>query len=108
MRQHADGFIIVLDSQRERRAANEWALAAIERTRGERPVVLQLNKRDLPTCDAVARFAPLNRWGAPMFESIAPRALGVWEPFEAVALMVARLKEAEAQVRDLLGRSRMH
>jgi len=53
------------------------------------PLVLQLNKRDLPSAVAVDdMYRALNFKGEPTFEAIAPKGQGVFETLKAVAKQV--------------------
>ena len=104
----ADEFVFVVDSRRERVDANEDRrdeLFAAFAASGLPPVVLQLNKRDLP--NALSRRELLQLVpGALTFESIATKSIGVREPFEAAALLAGRRRGVEHEVRALLAQRR--
>ncbi|MEI8259123.1 MAG: hypothetical protein WCJ30_25935 [Deltaproteobacteria bacterium] len=60
------------------------ALTILGRDPDSIPWVFQYNKRDLPSAMPIADLrAALNPRGAPEFESVAPRGIGVAEAFGA-------------------------
>jgi mutual gliding-motility protein MglA len=96
-----DGLVFVADSQAARMTANlesmdtlihDLALEGKDPTK--LPMVLQYNKRDLPTAmplDEMRRI--LNIKNAMDFEAIAPEGMGVFEPLKAVTkLMLDELR----------------
>ena len=99
----ADGFVFVADSAPDRRAANRSALESLRRHlvaigEPDRPVVLQLNRRDVPgavgTDRLVSELAPTgddDQW----FETVATEGRGVLEALTSVASrVVGRLSSA--------------
>jgi len=88
-----DGVVFVCDSQKERIEANQESLAQLEEDLARRglrldaiPLVLQYNKRDLPTCMPLdALDAALASHGAPRFEAVAPTGEGVFATLKACA-----------------------
>lgn len=108
LRDTADGIVFVIDSQRERWEGNEERrdlLAPLIDAR-RLPIVWQANRRDAPNRLPVRELSKLDRWNAPMFESIAKRGIGVWEPFEAIARLVGQRRQLDADVRGLLAQRR--
>jgi hypothetical protein len=127
-RASADAIVFVVDSQPPRMPANEeWRdmiEASFEQMGRMVPIVLQFNKRDMVTAswseyvDGRERphTAPalslehlsrsLNRWSAPEFSSVAVRDEGVWEAFQAAALLCGRAHGLERYVSELLAESR--
>jgi mutual gliding-motility protein MglA len=102
----ADALVFVADSQRGRMAANVESLENLVENLAEQglslrslPLVLQLNKRDvpdaLPTADLERR---LNTGGFGVFESVATRGTGVFDALKAVTtLVLADLRRKSAQ-----------
>ncbi|MBX7191374.1 MAG: GTPase domain-containing protein [Sandaracinaceae bacterium] len=94
----ADAVVFVVDSQEARLAqAIEAAreLAPWRAAHGERPVVFQYNKRDLPTalaCESLDHA--LQRGDAPRIEAIATQGEGV---FETLRTCVAHLRARRAR-----------
>ncbi|MBI3286645.1 MAG: gliding-motility protein MglA [Chloroflexi bacterium] len=98
--QGADGVVYVADSGPDRLEENVEALRDLERNLRELgydperiPLVLQYNKRDLPNAvplDLLSRS--LARNGAPQFEAVATRGLGVLDTLKAaIHLVVSRI-----------------
>lgn len=96
-----DGVIFVADSQRERTEANSESLEDLTvnlESQGFDPVgvplVLQYNKRDLPTAVPIEEMDEQLRSGPrPRFEAIAPKGVGVFDSLKALArLLVAALE----------------
>jgi signal recognition particle receptor subunit beta len=91
-----DGVVFVADSQEERLDANLESLANLTQNLKEQgfdissiPYVLQLNKRDLPSAMPVESLQQqLLVKGEPVFESVAPRGVGVLDTLKAVARQV--------------------
>jgi signal recognition particle receptor subunit beta len=105
LRASADALVFVADSQPERQVHDEEVRDNITSTFAPSvmpPVVLQLNKRDLPRLIGVTTLARLFP-DAPRFISIAPRGMGVWEPFAAAVTLAAERHGLVAEVRALLG-----
>jgi signal recognition particle receptor subunit beta len=98
--QGADGVVYVADSQLNRLKANMVTMRSLEenlRTLGldtrDFPLVLQYNKRDLPS---IAPIALLRRQlafdGVPQFQSVATEGVGVLETLKSIiSLVVSRL-----------------
>lgn len=104
----ADAVVFVADSQTVRRDANrEWTdivANVFHRTNRSPPVVLQCTKRDLVDIDAVEELTLLaTRWSAPVFGSVA-REHDVWQPFAEAAMLAARARGLDHQLRLLLAR----
>ena len=98
-----DGLIFVADSQMARMEANLESLEnltnnlALEgKDLAKLPLVLQYNKRDLPTAMPLdAMRSMLNTYNAPDFEAVAPKGIGVFESLKAAAkLMIAALQRS--------------
>lgn len=93
----ADGVIFVVDSQMERMSANADVLEYLRKATQERqrqgrelPVVVQINKRDLPNAeslDGIATLLPMGGW--PMIEAVADQGKGVRETLDQMALAFA-------------------
>lgn len=95
-----DGVIFVADSQKERMRDNLVAmidlvknLKTAEIAVEKFPIVIQYNKRDLPTALPVAQLHQvLNRIHAPEFEAIAVKGIGVFETLrKTIELVVHRI-----------------
>jgi signal recognition particle receptor subunit beta len=92
----ADAIVFVADSQSEEMAANRESLKNLEENLREHgkdlsevPLVVQYNKRDLPSALPVERLeAELNPRGVPSFESVATAGKGVFETLTAATRMV--------------------
>jgi signal recognition particle receptor subunit beta len=98
--QGADGVVYVADSQLSRLKANietmrnlEENLQALGTNPLDFPVVLQYNKRDLPSIAPVALLRmQLARDGVPQFQSVATEGVGVLETLKAaINLIVSRI-----------------
>ncbi len=98
--QGADGVVYVADSQLNRLKANietmrslEDNLRALGMSPDDFPMVLQYNKRDLPSIAPIALMRiQLGRDGAPQFQSVATDGVGVLETLKAaINLVVSRL-----------------
>ena len=91
-----DGVIFVADSQVERMDANVEAIENLVvnlKSQGydlmNIPYVLQFNKRDLPNvtpADEMIRL--LKKKEEPVIDAVAPKGVGVFETFKAVAKLV--------------------
>lgn len=97
--QGADAVVYVADSQLNRLKANietmrnlKANLHALGVNPGEFPLVLQYNKRDLPSIAPVALMRmQLARDGVPQFQSVATEGVGVVETLKAaINLVVSR------------------
>ena len=92
----ADGVVFVADSQDFALDANLESLQNLEdnlKRQGirirEMPLVIQLNKRDLPNALPPAEIGKeLNKLNAPMFESVATTGLGVEETLKGITQLV--------------------
>ena len=102
----ADAIVFVADSQAEELAANRESLKNLRdnlREHGksleEIPLVIQYNKRDLPTALPVEKLEQeLNPMGAPSFESVATTGTGVFETLAAATkLVIAELRKQLSQ-----------
>ncbi len=88
----ADGVVLVADSARDAADRNRESLDNLKQNLHENgldyetiPLVLQLNKRDLPDAQAVAAMdATLNDRHVPTFEAIATEGVGVVETLQTV------------------------
>lgn len=91
-----DGIVFVLDSQRERLEANLESYESLEsnlETQGydlnKIPVVLQFNKRDLASATPTVELSQsFNRLGAPEFEAVASKGIGVFETLTEITKLV--------------------
>lgn len=103
----ADGVIFVADSQRDRMDANLESLENLaanledhQRSLANIPLVLQYNKRDLPTALSVEEMdAALNALGVPVVCTNASRGEGVLESLDTLVRLV--LEDLER--RNVLG-----
>ncbi len=88
----ADGVVLVADSSRDARERNRESLDNLKQNLHENgldydtiPLVLQLNKRDLPDAQPVAEMdVELNDRHVPVFEAIATEGVGVVETLSTV------------------------
>lgn len=91
-----DGVVFVADSQVERLDENIAAMQNLRDNLAEYgvelrqiPFVLQYNKRDLPNVCSVQELQEnLNPGGAPYFEAVGSRGIGVFDSLKAVSAMV--------------------
>jgi hypothetical protein len=90
---HVDGIVMVVDSQHERLAENLESIRNLEnnlRLQGEDPatlpLVVQYNKRDLPTAAGVATLRQVLGVPreVPQLEAVAVAGQGVFETFKAI------------------------
>ncbi len=96
--QGADAVVFVADSAEDRADSNIDALIDLEenlRAHGldlaSIPLVIQLNKRDLPNARPVAELqADLNPFGVPTIEAVAFEGKGVMETLRAVTDLAAQ------------------
>jgi signal recognition particle receptor subunit beta len=90
---HVDGIVFVVDSQHDRLADNELSIRNLEtnlRLQGDdpakMPMVVQYNKRDLPTAAGIATLREV--LGVPnevdQLEAVATRGIGVFDTFKAI------------------------
>ncbi len=92
----ADGVVFVVDSQLERMEANIQSLADMAQHLVDQgldpvkiPLVMQYNKRDLPSAVPVDELQKaLNPRNLPAFEAVAPEGTGVFETLKAIAKLV--------------------
>ncbi|HBP17148.1 MAG TPA: GTPase, partial [Planctomycetes bacterium] len=94
--QGADGVVFVADSQPEKMEENLESFANLEENLREQgldpktiPMVLQWNKRDLPSAlppDELDRA--VNKYGVPTFEAVAVTGEGVFPTLKKLAQMV--------------------
>jgi GTPase SAR1 family protein len=98
----ADAVVFVADSRRAHADANAESLAEVFRWLGPEglalddvDVVLQYNHCDSPDALPIeALDRALNPRSAPSFEAVAPRAVGVVEPFKtAMKLVLVRVQQ---------------
>jgi mutual gliding-motility protein MglA len=93
-----DGVVFVADSQAERMDANIAAMENLYENLSEYgydlrtlPLVLQWNKRDLPTALPVAELnAQLNPDSVPVHEAVAVRGQGVFDTLRTVSKLVLK------------------
>ena len=93
-----DGLVFVADSQAERMDANIAALENLYENLSdygydpaELPVVLQWNKRDLPSAVPVDELRrQLNPMGLQEYEAVAVNGVGVFDTLKAVSKLVLR------------------
>lgn len=103
----ADAFVFVADSSPDRRPANRSSLESLRRHlvaigEPDRPLVLQLNRRDVPGAvpveEMVGELVPGG--GESCFESVATTGAGVVETLASVAARVVRRLSASAEERS--------
>jgi signal recognition particle receptor subunit beta len=94
-----DGVVFVADSQRERIEENLQAMKNLETNLKQQgydirqiPLVLQYNKRDLPSASRLSdlRLA-LNKYNSPEFEASASEGVGVFETLSTVSKMIVTM-----------------
>jgi signal recognition particle receptor subunit beta len=91
-----DGIVFVADSQAEKMDENiesfqnmEDNLAEYGYNRDEIPIIMQYNKRDLPTALPVDQLQQkLNKYNMLWTEAIAPRSVGVFETLKLIGKTV--------------------
>ncbi len=99
----ADGVVFVADSQEAARDSNAESISNLETNLSELgidlrhfPLVVQYNKRDLPTALPVAELRrELNRVGVPEFETVASRGEGLLPALREITRLV--VKELKAR-----------
>lgn len=92
----ADGVVFVADSQEAAREANVVSMENLTANLAEAgidlakfPLVLQYNKRDLPTAMSVAKMrTDLNDKHAPEFETTAERGVGIMPALKEITRLV--------------------
>jgi signal recognition particle receptor subunit beta len=92
----ADAIVFVADSQSEELAANRESIKNLQENLAEHgkdlsevPLVIQYNKRDLPSAMPIEKLEEeLNPRGVPSFESVATAGDGVFETLTAATRMV--------------------
>jgi signal recognition particle receptor subunit beta len=103
----ADGVVFVADSHGERMQDNLASFRDLEnnlRFYGKKietiPLVIQYNKRDLPSVLSVEVLnQTINRFGIPYFESVAILGKGIFEPLTMVCQMILKGIENGAESR---------
>ena len=93
-----DGLVFVADSQAERMDANIAALENLYENLSDYgydpvqlPIVLQWNKRDLPSAVPVEELhRQLNPMGLPEYEAVAVEGTGVFDTLKAVSKLVLK------------------
>lgn len=93
-----DGVVFVADSQAQMADANLESFGNLMENLEEHglesatmPLVLQFNKRDLPSIQSVEEMnAALNRFNAPFYEAIATTGIGVHDTLKAISKLVLR------------------
>lgn len=99
-----DGLVFVVDSQKERERVNFLTMretAAVLKEEGrnlfEVPVVVQYNKRDMPTAMPIEDMETMfNPWGTDFVEAVAVKGAGVVETFMKIVKNVLVKKYAKA------------
>jgi mutual gliding-motility protein MglA len=94
----ADGVVFVADSQEAARDSNAESISNLATNLGELgidlrhfPLVLQYNKRDLPTALPVDELRrELNRLAVPEFETVASRGEGLLAPLREITRLVVK------------------
>lgn len=93
-----DGLVFVADSQAERMDANIAALENLYENLvdygydpTQLPIVLQWNKRDLPSAVPIDELRrQLNPMGLPEYEAVAVKGAGVFDTLKAVSKLVLK------------------
>jgi signal recognition particle receptor subunit beta len=105
----ADGIVFVADSQREMLQANQESLANLRENLAEQgknlddiPMVIQYNKRDLPSAMAVEELdRALNPRRLPTFSACAHDGTGVLPTLSSIAKMILfKMREAVMPTAD--------
>lgn len=94
----ADGIVFVADADPARKTENEQSMAELHthlehygKDAANMPIVLQVNKTDLPTARTVTEVAdPLNLHAWPVVQAMAIRGIGVSETLSTISKAVAR------------------
>jgi len=103
--QGVDGIVFVADSQAEKLEENIEAMENLKanlteygRDMNSIPVVIQYNKRDLPTAMTIDELnAKLNPFGVPTYEAVAATGEGVFPTLKALASLVLESINREKQ-----------
>lgn len=101
-----DGVVFVADSQIERMEENLESLRNLERNLEQQgydikeiPLVIQYNKRDLPSAASVAELrSQLNHYNAPDFEAIANEGKGVFDSLKVVSKSIINVLKGGANI----------
>lgn len=99
-----DGVIFVADSQNERMEENREALYNLEKNLeqqgydiNEIPLIMQYNKRDLPSAASLSELrSALNPYNAPEFEATASEGRGVFESLKSVSKSIINVLKGGA------------
>jgi signal recognition particle receptor subunit beta len=91
-----DGIVFVVDSQRERAEANLESYESLESNLEAQgydikkiPLVVQYNKRDLPSATPIQELSQsFSHIGAPEFEAVANKGIGVFETLTEITKLV--------------------
>ena len=90
-----DGVIFVADSQEQRMAANAESAAELSEFLKQHgyaleklPFVVQYNKRDLPNAASRESMDEALRLGAPIYEAIATKGVGVFDALKDISKLV--------------------
>lgn len=94
-----DGVVFVADSQADRMEENLQSLQNLEANLKQQgydisniPLVVQYNKRDLPSALPVSELRhALNKWGAPDFEAVASQGTGVFDTLTTISKMIVTI-----------------
>jgi signal recognition particle receptor subunit beta len=108
--QGADGIVFVVDSDKSRLEDNRKALLELkdllkehEKTFEKVPIVVQYNKRDLPTVVSVEELCKeLNLENYPYVEAETIRGIGVFETFKLIAKESLKNFIKKAKLNDFL------
>lgn len=92
----SDGIVFVADSQAHLLNANIESFNNLEdnlKTHGmnlkDMPLVLQFNKRDLPSLSSIEEMnLAINKYNAPFYESVATTGIGVQDSLRAITKLV--------------------
>src|SRR5437867_6342808 len=92
----ADGVVFVADSQKQMLEANVDSYKNLEENLrvhsmrlADMPLVLQLNKRDLPNLASIEDLnGAINRYNSPFYESVATTGIGVQDTLKAITKLV--------------------
>jgi len=101
-----DGLVFVADSQKERMEENLDTLLDLEKNlieMGETlqsfPLVIQYNKRDLPSAESIATLqSSLNYFNVPYFESEAHTGVGVFPTLKSIINRVVAYIQANGNL----------
>ncbi|HAR44129.1 MAG TPA: gliding-motility protein MglA [Bdellovibrionales bacterium] len=98
-----DGLVFVADSQAERMEANIESFEGLEKALERQgydlkrlPLVLQYNKRDLPTAVSIQELeATFNPMRLPYFEAVANHGQGVMDTLQAISQRIIKELKGE-------------